>query len=113
MPDETPAIVDDEAQRRYEIVIDGHVAFLDYRRRDESIILVHTEVPLPLRDRGLAQRLARHALDTARQDGLEVIVKCPFITTWLKRHREYDDIVVARVHETGEVERFQPPEGPR
>lgn len=113
MPDETPAIGDNATKRRYEIVIGEHVAFLDYRRRDDSIILLHTEVPVPLRDRGLAQQLARHALDRARLDGLEVIVKCPFITVWLKRHHEYDDIVVARVHETGEVERLQPPDGPK
>jgi predicted GNAT family acetyltransferase len=113
MPDETLRITNNEEKSRYEIVIGDQVAFLDYRRRGDSIVLLHTEVPVALRERGLGRRLAKHALDQARRDGLGVIVKCPFITTWLKRHREYDDIVVARVHDTGEIERYQPPEGPR
>jgi uncharacterized protein len=113
MPDETPTIDDNEQKRRYEIVIGDQISFLDYRRRDGSVILVHTEVPESLRGQGLGQRLARHALDEARRNGLEVIVKCPFLTTWLKRHKEYDDIVVSRVHETGEVERYTPPTGPK
>lgn len=113
MPHRTVPISDNEEKRRYEIVVGDQVSFLDYRRRNGSVVLVHTEVPESQRGRGIGQRLARHALDEARRNGLEVVVKCPFVTAWLKRHTEYDDIVVARVHETGEVERYNPPTEPR
>lgn len=106
-------IGDNETKQRYEAAIGDQVAFLDYRRRDGSVVLVHTEVPEAFRGQGLGQRLATHAFDDARRKGLKVIVKCPFLTSWLKRHREYDDIVVARLHETGEVERYEPPTEPR
>jgi hypothetical protein len=39
-------------------------------------------------------------------------VKCPFVTAWLRRHHEYDDLIVARVAEDGAVDR-QPPREPR
>lgn len=109
---ETQAVVADEPEReRYEIVIGNQVAFLQYRNHDHHVILVHTEVPEALREQGLGGRLARYALDTARQAGRKVVVKCPFVTTWLRRHREYDDIVVARVVEDPQSD--PPPREPR
>lgn len=111
-PDKHPQVTDNVERNRYEIAIGDQVAVLDYRRRDGTIILVHTEVPEALRERGLGTHLARHALDEARKAGVDVVVKCPFVTSWLKRHREYDDIVVARVAEDA-PDSDQPRRGPR
>ena len=107
----TPPISDSTDLNRYEMAVDGDVAFLTYRRKPDHILLAHTEVPEVFRGRGFGGILAKHALDEARHAGLNVIVKCPFVTAWLRRHHEYDDIVVSRVAEDGAVDR-QPP-GPR
>ena len=112
MSDTAPVVDDRPEANRYEITVDDQVAYLNYRRNDEHVLLSHTEVPESLRGKGLGQRLARHAMDEARRTGEHVIVKCPFVTAWLRGHREYDDLVIARVSETGEVNR-QPPTGPR
>lgn len=110
---ETHAVVADKPEReRYEIVMGDQVAFLQYRTRDHHVILVHTEVPVALRERGLGGMLARHALDEARRAGQKVVVKCPFVTTWLRRHHEYNDLVVARVVEDAQSEP-RPPREPR
>ena len=110
---DAPARVEDRPDlNRYEIDVDGQVAFLTYRRKDDHILLAHTEVPESLRGQGLGQELARHALEEARTTGTHVVVKCPFVTAWLRRHKEYDDIVVARVADNGDVAR-QPPNEPR
>lgn len=85
---------DNTAASRYEITVDGETAFLDYERRPNSIALVHTEVPESLGGRGFGGILARHALDTARADGNRVVVQCPFVQAWLRRHPDYSDIVV-------------------
>jgi predicted GNAT family acetyltransferase len=85
---------------RYEIAIGDQVAFLAYRRRDDHVVLIHTEVPESLRGRGLGKVLAKHALDEARRTAANVVVRCPFVTSWLRRHKEYDDIVIARVPES-------------
>ena len=112
MPDEPAKVEDRQESNRYEIEVDGEVAYLTYRRKPDHMLLAHTEVPESLRGRGLGQVLARHAMDEARNTGTHVVVKCPFVTAWLRRHPEYDDLVIARVSETGEVRR-QPPTGPR
>ena len=43
---------------------------------------------------GLGSRLARAALDDARGRGLRVRPLCPFIRGWIKRHEDYQDLVV-------------------
>jgi predicted GNAT family acetyltransferase len=112
MADETVKVDDRPENNRYEIVVDDQVAYLTYRRKPDHVLLAHTEVPVSLRGQGLGQVLARHAMDEARRTGTHVVVKCPFVTAWLRGHREYDDLVIARVSEDGDVNR-QPPTEPR
>jgi predicted GNAT family acetyltransferase len=110
---DAPVKVEDRPENnRYEIVLGNEVAYLTYRRKPDHMLLAHTEVPESLRGQGLGQALARHALEEARNTGSFVVVKCPFVTAWLRRHKEYDDLVIARVAENGDVTR-QPPTEPR
>jgi len=71
---------------RYEAVVDGQVAFLAYERRPQAIVFVHTDVPEPLRGHGLADRLAKAALESARSEELRVVARCPFVRAYLRRH---------------------------
>ncbi len=82
------AVRDNADAHRYEIADGGQTAFLEYRRRPGVVVLVHTEVPPALRGRGLGAKLARFALNTARTTGLRVVVRCPFVKTYLERHPE-------------------------
>ena len=41
-------VSDNTAKSRYELNVDGHIAFVDYRLRSDKIVLVHTEVPSEL-----------------------------------------------------------------
>src|SRR5262249_30543596 len=90
-------VVNNEKESRFEIsALDG-LAYLTYRvMKDGTFILIHTEVPAELAGRGLASRLARTALDLARARGIKVIVRCPFVTEYIARHPEYNDLVLER-----------------
>lgn len=78
---------------RYEIDVGGELAFLEYSRTKNVISLIHTEVPESLRGHGLGPMLAKWALDAARAEGRRVLVICPFIKTYLRRHPEYQTLV--------------------
>jgi uncharacterized protein len=81
-------------RRRYEASLDGSLAgFLAYEPGDGRLTIVHTEVDPAFEGHGIGSSLARYALDDARSRGLRVTVLCPFVTSWLRRHREYVDIV--------------------
>jgi uncharacterized protein len=78
-----------DARHRYEATVDGHTGVLTYRETDGRVTLIHTEVPPELRGRGVADALARAALEDARQRRLLVRPLCPFVQTFMKRHPEY------------------------
>ncbi len=90
-----PTIVDVEAEQRYEARIEGDLAgFLDYVVKRGRIALIHTEVLEAFRGKGLAEQMARFALDDARRRGLQVIAICPYVRDYVERHPETRDIVV-------------------
>ena len=71
---------------RFEVEVDGLVGFLDYERHGDELSILHTEVPVELRGRGLGTLLAKTALDTARASGLRLKVLCPFVRAYMRKH---------------------------
>ncbi len=90
-----PQVRDNAALRRYELDVDGFTAFVRYRRTPGAIRFIHTEVPEGLAGKGVGSSLARHVLDAARAEALHVVPVCPFIAAWMKKHPEYDDLLVS------------------
>lgn len=88
-------IVDNPAERRFEVVVDGLLGRLDYQRRNDVLVLEHVFVPEPLEGRGVAAALTRTALDAARSQGLRVVPHCSYVVAWLRRHPEYADLIDA------------------
>ena len=88
-------VVDDPAQERYEIYLDGTLAgFTTYRLRDGNrIIAVHSEVFPEFEHHGLASELARQMLDDVRARGLKVSPRCPFVAKYIREHDDYADLV--------------------
>jgi len=89
-------VADAPRRRRFEVSVDGELAgFLVYREKSGLLALVHTEVDERFEGRGLGGRLARFALDQARERGLAVLPFCPFVNAWMQRHPDYTDLVPA------------------
>ena len=88
-------VVDDPAEERYEIYLDGTLAgFTTYRLRDGNrIIAVHSEVFPEFEHHGLASELARQMLDDVRARGLKVSPRCPFVAKYIREHDDYADLV--------------------
>jgi predicted GNAT family acetyltransferase len=85
-------VTDNPAADRYEATVDGEFAVAVYRRHAGTITFTHTGVPPAIEGRGVANALARTALDAARRDGLRVVPLCPFFAAYVRRHPEYDDL---------------------
>ncbi len=83
------------SQSQFQVEMEGYTAFLKYRDRPGRLVLVHTEVPPELRGRGIADALAKGALDYARENNLKVTPLCPFVQKYLERHPEEKDLVKA------------------
>jgi len=86
-------VVDDHAESRFEIEIDGVVAELVYRRRADRLVLIHTAVPDKLAGHGVGGQLVRAAVDRAAKERLTLVPLCPFARDWLERHPDVADTV--------------------
>ena len=79
--------------------MDGEQAgLLTYRLSPGRIAFPHAEVDPAYGGKGVGSALAKYALDDARSRGLEVLPDCPFVTAYVKRHREYADLVPKELH---------------
>jgi predicted GNAT family acetyltransferase len=89
-------VIDVPEASRYELRLGGGlIGFAAYRRRDDGITFTHTTVDKSQEGHGLGSRLASAVLDDARRQGLEVVPLCPFISAYIERHAEYQDLVPA------------------
>jgi predicted GNAT family acetyltransferase len=84
---------DNKALSRFELDVEGGVAFANYRLTPTAVIITHTETPRALRGHGIASRLVEGALALIRADGRKVIGACGFVVDYLNKHPEYRDMV--------------------
>jgi len=84
---------DNKARSRFELDIEGNIAFANYRATPQAVIITHTETPPALRGRGIASELVKGALDLIRADGRKVMAGCSFVEDYLRDHPESHDIV--------------------
>jgi hypothetical protein len=86
-----------DSAHRFEAMLDGELAgYLNYRERDGQVTLIHTETLDGFEGRGVGSAVARFALDDVRARGAKAVAICPFVSSYLAKHPEYDDIVVSR-----------------
>jgi len=88
-------IVHNHDLQRFELRVDGGLAFADYTRIGDVITFTHVFVPGALRGAGLGSRLAEAALEYARASDLTVIAKCPFVAAWIRRHPDYQPLLAS------------------
>ena len=82
---------------QFEIERDGQTAYLAYEIDGEGwISLLRTQVPEPIRRRGVAGELAKTALEYARDHHLKVDVVCPVVFHYVNKHPEYKPLVGIR-----------------
>lgn len=90
------SVVRNPDQHRYEARVDGAVAgYAAFREKPGQVIFWHTEVDPAFEGKGIGGVLAKHALEDVRARGELVVPQCPFISSYIKRHPEYEDLVVA------------------
>lgn len=81
------------ALSRFELDVDGHIAFASYRQSGDVMIMTHTETPPSLRERGIGERLVLGSLKQVRAQGLKVRPLCSFVRFVLSKHPEFQDLI--------------------
>ena len=86
-------VTDNPARSRYELLLDGGVAFVDYQIMGNLRVLTHSEVPPALRGRGIGAELVAGVLQLAREQGVRVKPRCSFVVQFMQRNPQYQDLL--------------------
>lgn len=84
-----------EATNQFELSTPYGLALIAYETEGDTMSILHTEVPEEMEGQGVASDLAKFALDYAREKKLKVKVYCQFVQVYLKRHPQYQDLIVS------------------
>ena len=78
---------------RYEMDEQGLTSWADVRRSGERLYIDHVESPPSLRGTGAAGRLMAAIAADARAKALRITPICGYAVAWLKRSKEFGDLV--------------------
>ena len=89
-------LVKNEKEHRFEIEVEGIIAFIDYKETHSQIALVHTEVPEIIGGKGVAAALVEKTLNYLEEHHNSLLPFCPYVFTYIKKHPEWKRIVDKR-----------------
>jgi predicted GNAT family acetyltransferase len=82
-------------ENRFEAEGGGELSVAEYELRGTEMIMTHTYVPPHLRGQGIAEKLVRVALEHARDQRLRVVPACSYVAAFIRRHPEFQPLLVA------------------
>lgn len=86
-------ITHNQAAKRFEVSIDNQIGYISYQERDDKLLYDHTIVPQALGGRGVGSALVKHALNYAREHNKKVLPQCSFVSSYISKHPEYQDLL--------------------
>jgi len=89
----TNTVIDNPARSRYELALEGGVAFVDYQQAGNLRVLTHSEVPPASRGRGIGAKLVAGALQLAREQGVRVRPRCSYVVQFMERNPQFQDLL--------------------
>ncbi len=86
-----PEIINNEEQQQFEYRAGDELATLTYKFYKKDIAFMHTNVPDSLAGKGIASALAEYAFEYAKKINKKIMVYCPFVAAYLRKHPELKD----------------------
>ncbi|RYD68458.1 MAG: N-acetyltransferase [Verrucomicrobiaceae bacterium] len=87
------AVVDQPDRQRFALEEEGKLAYADYRREENLLIIPYVHADPALRGKGTAGRLMSGMLEIVRARGEKVRPVCGYAATWIQRHPDYQDLL--------------------
>ena len=91
-------IVNNKKNGQFEFRTETHLAYVTYRVRKKIMYFMHTTVPDKLSGKGIASTIALEALEYAKSNNFKIVVLCPFISDYVKKHPEWHELFDGEHH---------------
>lgn len=87
-------LVLNQEKKRFELEVEGKIAFIEFILNNENIIfLTHTEVPIGLEGKGVGSAIVSKTLNYIKEKGYTLAPLCPFVAAYVKRHPEWKTLL--------------------
>ena len=81
-------VVDNAPASRFELNVEGQIAYADYRIDNETLFIDYVMAPPALRGTGAAGRLMEGVMTAAADRGYAIVPVCGYAAAWMRRHRK-------------------------
>ena len=85
-------VTHNEANRTFEVWIDGHLSKLDYIRDGKNFVITHVGVYPEHRGQGVAGKIVDAALQYAKVNSLRVVPMCSYAAAYIRRNPAYVEL---------------------
>ena len=96
---QTLPVKNNRSANRFEVTLGDKLGMIIYRKEGSVYSMIHTEVPGEYKGQGIADHLAHEALEQVKAEHGQIVPLCPFVRAYIRRHPEYQSLVVNLPHE--------------
>ena len=96
--DEKIEVVNNKDELRFEVNLNGELAYIKYQYYKKDIAFMHTVVPDAFRGKGIGVAMAVAALNFARAENRKIMLYCTFVAKYVREHPEYHVLVDTNFH---------------
>ena len=86
-------LIDNKDVHNFEMYVNSQRSFIDYQRKDDTVYLLHTEVPEQQSGEGIASELVGKTLEYLHKNQLKMVPSCSYVRTFLRRHPEWNHLL--------------------
>lgn len=86
-------IINNTEAGRFEVDLNGKPAYENYSISGNVITFIGNYVPPEHRGKGIAAEMAKHGFEYAKANNLKVVILCPYILDYSRKHSEYKSLL--------------------
>ena len=94
---ENLAVHDNEFLRQFEVRTDGKLAKIEYATQEKKVFLTKLIIPEEMEKDGFQDRFIKSVLHEIDKKNLRVVPTSPEITRFLRRNKEYKEMLPAGI----------------
>ena len=91
-----PSILDvqhDKVNNAYLLAINEEIAKVEYQLKNGKMYLIHSEVPIQLRGRGIGKELVEKTFEKLTKEGYKAVAVCSYVKAVAKRSDKWKEII--------------------
>lgn len=96
--DESFHVVNNKEALRFEVNLNGELAYIKYQYYKKDIAFMHTVVPDAFRGKGIGAAMAVAALQFVQEQHRKIMLYCTFMAKYVREHPEYHALVDTNFH---------------